>query len=174
MINDFRHEDGDKLFRQVRSIVKNIAALKRRATAADVPVVYVNDNFKKWHDSFATTIGHVHESSEEGRQMIETLLPGPTDYYILKPHRSGFYKTPLSILLGELGTDELIIAGAATDMCVFSTAHDAHMRDYKLRVPRDCTTANTNKHRHQALDLMARVLDADTSPSKTIIFKKNA
>jgi nicotinamidase-related amidase len=173
MINDFRHEDGDKLFRQVLPVAKTLAALKARARASGVPVIYVNDNFKQWHDSFGTTIGHVQDSSEEGRQIVETLRPGSTDYYILKPHRSGFYKTPLGVLLKELGADELIIAGAATDMCILSTAHDAHMRDYKLRIPRDCTAAITNKHRDQALDLMERVLHANTSPSSTISFKKS-
>jgi len=168
MINDFQHEDGEKLFQQVLPVARKIGALKQRANAAGVPVIFVNDNFKKWHDSFQTTMRHVEENSDEGKRMIEILEPREDDYYVLKPHRSGFYKTPLGVLLGDLGSEELIITGSATDMCVLSTAHDAQMRKYKLRVPSDCTAALKNEYRDQALDLMERVLEADTSPSEKI------
>ena len=170
MINDFQHEDGGQLYRQVLPVAEKIAELKRRAHVADAPVIFVNDNFKKWHDSFNTTIRHVEESSDEGKRMVEILQPTEEDYYVLKPHRSAFYKTPLGVLLEELDVEELIITGSATDMCVLSTAHDAQMRKYKLRVPRDCTASIKNEHKDQALDLMARVLDADVSPSDQIEF----
>ena len=170
MINDFQHEDGNTLFKNVLPVAERIAELKKRANAGDVPVIFVNDNFKKWHDSFHTTIRHVEESSEEGRRMVQILKPSEEDYFVLKPHRSGFYKTPLGVLLGELDVDELIITGSATDMCVLSTAHDAQMRKYKLRVPRDCTAAIKDEHRDQALDLMERVLETDTTESDKIRF----
>ena len=170
MINDFQHEDGEQLFERVLPIARNIASLRERAHAAGVPVIYVNDNFQNWHDTFQSTIEHVEKSSDEGRRIVELLRPAKEDYYVLKPHRSGFYKTPLGVLLDELDVDELIITGAATDMCVLSTAHDAQMREYKLRVPSDTTTALKDEYRDQALDLMKRVLDADASPSATIEF----
>jgi nicotinamidase-related amidase len=168
MINDFRHENGRELFGQVLPIVDSIRQLKQRANDAGIPVIYVNDNFRHWHDTFETTIAHVEKRSDEGRRVVEILRPGGDDYYILKPHRSGFYKTPLGVLLDELGVEELIITGAATDMCVLSTAHDAQMRKYKLRVPRDTTAALKDEYRDQALELMSRVLDADISNSNSI------
>lgn len=170
MINDFKHEDGPELFKQVIPIAENIAYLKKCANEAGVPVVYVNDNFRHWHDTFETTMDHVEKSSEEGERIVEILRPEKDDFYILKPHRSGFYKTPLGVLLSELEIDELIITGASTDMCVLSTAHDAQMRDYKIRVPSDATAAIKNEHRDQALELMERVLEADTAPIQTIEF----
>lgn len=170
MINDFQHENGEQLFEQVLPIAKKIKKIKERANAANVPVIYVNDNFKHWHDTFDSTMEHVEKSSDEGRQIVALLRPASDDYYVLKPHRSGFYKTPLGVLLDELGVEELIITGATTDMCVLSTAHDAQMRKYKLRVPSDCTGAVKVEHHVQALDLMRRVLDADTRPSTAITF----
>jgi len=170
MINDFRHDHGDELFQNALSVAEKIKALKERANAAAVPVIYVNDNFQHWHDTFQSTIDHVEKSSDEGRQIVELLRPTPKDYYVLKPHRSGFYKTPLGVLLEDLDVDEVIVTGASTDMCVLSTAHDAQMRNYKLRVPRDTTAAIKNEYRDQALDLMTRVLEADTTSSSEIDF----
>jgi len=170
MINDFRHQDGEQLFEQVLPVAKKIRQLKQRANAAGVPVIYVNDNFQQWHDTFQTTIEHVERSSPEGREIVEMLRPKTDDYYVLKPHRSAFYKTPLRVLLDKLDIDELIITGASTDMCILSTANDAQMRKYKLRVPCDTTGAIKDEHRDQALDLMTRVLDADTSSSDKIAF----
>jgi len=169
MINDFQHEDGEQLFKQVLPVARKIKELKARAGAAGIPVIYVNDNFQHWHDTFQSTIEHVSRT-DEGRQVVELLRPEKEDYYVLKPHRSGFYKTPLGVLLDELDIDELIITGSTTDMCVLSTAHDAQMRKYKLRVPRDTTNALTDEYRDQSLDLMSRVLEADTSSSYEIHF----
>ena len=170
MINDFQHEDGGELFNRVLPAAVKIRELKRRANEADVPVIYVNDNFQEWHDTFESTIEHVAETSREGKQIVDLLRPAKKDYYILKPQRSGFYKTPLRVLLDDLDVNELIITGASTDMCVLSTAHDAQMRGYKVRVPRDTTAALRNEYCDQALALMKRVLDADTSPSAEIEF----
>lgn len=170
MINDFQHDNGKQLFKQVLPIAQRIKELKVRAKAAGLPVIYVNDNFKHWRDTFESAIKHAEESSDEGRQIVALLRPDDDDYNMLKPHRSGFYKTPLGVLLDELDVDELIITGATTDMCVLSTAHDAQMRKYRIRVPRDTTAALDDKYRDQALDLMERVLDADIAPSDTIEF----
>jgi nicotinamidase-related amidase len=170
MINDFQHENGRQLFDQVMPIAGRVKKFKERANAAGVPVIYVNDNFRHWHGTFESTIEHVEKNSDEGRQIVEMLRPEKQDYYVLKPHRSGFYKTPLGVLLDQLEIDELIVAGASTDMCILSTAHDAQMRGYKIRVPSDCTAAVKDEHRDQALDLIARVLDADISLSDEIEF----
>jgi nicotinamidase-related amidase len=170
MINDFRFAKGDELFRRALPAARNIVRLRSRAHAAGVPVVYVNDNFAKWHDTFQTTIETIERASERGNKMVSLMRPEKDDYYVLKPDRSGFYKTPLEVLLADLGVGHLIITGVTTDMCVLFTAHDAHMRDLKVAVPSDCTTAVRQAHKTQALDLLRRVADADTRPSRTVRF----
>ena len=172
MINDFRFAEGDKLFRRTLPVAKAIVHLRARAYDAGVPVVYVNDNFAKWHDTFETTVKSIKNASEEGREIVSLLRPAKQDYYVLKPNRSGFYKTPLEILLEDLGVKDVIITGVTTDMCVLFTAHDAHMRKLGVAVPSDCTTAITTAHKRQALDLLGRVTDADTRPSRNIRFRK--
>ena len=52
-------------------------------------------------------------------------MPDDDDYFVLKPKHSGFYATPLELLLRYLKVDELIITGIAGDNCVLFTAADA-------------------------------------------------
>ena len=63
--------------------------------------------------------------------------------FVLKPKHSGFYCTPLEILLDHLQAEKLILAGFAGNICVLFTANDAYMRNYDLIVPRDCIGSNT-------------------------------
>lgn len=173
MINDFEFEDGPKLFRRALPVAKAIVKLRTRALRAGVPVVYVNDNFAKWHDTFQTTIETIEQASDAGREMVAMLRPEKQDYYILKPDRSGFYETPLELLLEDLGVREVIITGVTTDICVLFTAHDAHMRGLGVRVPSDCTTATTDAYKRQGLDLLERVADADTRASEGVRFRRS-
>ena len=42
-------EEGKQLLKQALPMARRIAILKRRAKAASVPIIYVNDNFGHWH-----------------------------------------------------------------------------------------------------------------------------
>jgi nicotinamidase-related amidase len=53
---------------------------------------------------------------------------------------------------------------------VHYTASDAHMRGYKVVVPRDCTASNTEQLTEQALEQMGLVASASTEDSSTIDF----
>ena len=48
VINDLEFPEGDQLFRHARPMADRLAAFKRRAKEAGVPVVYVNANFGRW------------------------------------------------------------------------------------------------------------------------------
>ena len=69
-----------------------------------------------------------------GRDVVLRLLPKKEDYFILKPKHSGFFATSLVPLLEFLKVDRLILAGIATNLCVFFTAHDVHMHEYGITV----------------------------------------
>jgi nicotinamidase-related amidase len=45
VINDMEFEEGKQLFKQALPMARKIAALKSRASSAQVPIIYVNDNF---------------------------------------------------------------------------------------------------------------------------------
>jgi nicotinamidase-related amidase len=169
MIQKFDHDDGEELFKNALPAADNTSRLKGKAAASNIPVIYVNDNFGDWKHDFKATV-EAARGSERGKQIVELIEPGPNDYHVLKPQHSGFFSTPLDVLLASLKASTLILTGVATDICILATAHDAYMRGFELIVPGDCTAATTNDQKSTALDLLSRIVKANTGPSVDIDF----
>jgi nicotinamidase-related amidase len=159
VINAFDFPEGEEFLRLALPAAKNIAALKKRASDAGIPSIYVNDNFGRWRSDFKKIVAHCRES--RGKPFVELLLPHEDDYFVLKPKNSGFYSTTLDLVLTHLGARNLIITGIQGNNCVLFTANDAYVRDYKLFVPADCTASNTAEENEHALAQMQNVLKAD-------------
>ena len=170
MISDFDFEDGDKLYRQASAIANNIADLKKRARKAKVPVIYLNDNYGRWNEDFASFVENIRENSPKGREIIDVLEPQDDDLFILKPQRSGFYGTSLGVLLLSMEASKIILTGVTTDICILFTAHDAYMRGYHVQIPEDCSGAVDPGHHEQAIKFLKRVADADVKSGENIEF----
>ena len=168
VINDLEFPGGDILAQHALPAAKHIARLKERATRAGIPTIYVNDNFGKWRSDFRTLVSHCIDDDTRGRPIADILKPQPEDYFVLKPKQSGFYSTTLDLLLQHLGARTLIIAGFTGDICILFTAIDAHIRDYRLVLPRDCIVSKDMSENERILDYMKRVLEADIRPSNEI------
>jgi nicotinamidase-related amidase len=168
MISDFAFEGGDTLLEAALPVAERLAELKRRARSAEVPVVYVNDNYGKWRSDFKQQVDHVLDGTPG--QAIATLLhPESDDYFVLKPKHSGFYATPLGLLLEYLGAKTLVLTGVRTESCVLFTANDAYMREYRLVVPPD-GAATFNADHATALRVMKRDMGARLTPCAEIDF----
>jgi nicotinamidase-related amidase len=168
VINDLEFDGGDALLAQALPMAERLAALKRRARAAGVPAVYVNDNFGRWRSDLRTLLAHCRRDGVRGRPLVERLVPEPDDYFVLKPKHSGFFSTTLDTLLTYLGARTLVLTGLTADNCVLFTASDAYLRDFRLVVPRDCVASIDPRHTGQALDHMHRVLKADVTASTAL------
>jgi nicotinamidase-related amidase len=107
-----------------------------------------------------------------GRRIVEALRPEVDDYFVLKPKQSGFFGTPLSILLEYLQARTLILTGVAGNNCILFTAHDAYLRNFQIIVPPDCIASETKRDNLEAIDQMRRVLKADTRVSTKIRFSR--
>ncbi len=165
VINDFQFEGYENLLEPAKPAARRIAELKRRAREAGIPVIYVNDNFGRWQCDFAKQIERCLSDGCPGNEVVRLLRPGPDDYFVLKPKHSGFFCTSLDVLLADLGSGTLILAGFAGDNCVVHTAADAHMRDYGLIVPADCIASETPEGNRAALEHMRSHMHAEVSPS---------
>ena len=165
VINDLEFEDGELLLPHALAMAERIAALKARTQAANMPSIYVNDNFGQWRSDFGHLVDHCLKDNVRGEPIVQLLKPNKDDYFVLKPKHSGFYLTTLELLLEYLGAKTLILTGLAGDICVLFTANDAYMRDYKLHIPADCVASNTEESNQRALQIMQRALKADTTLS---------
>jgi nicotinamidase-related amidase len=162
LINPMDFEGGQALFRHAMQAAGRIVELGRRARAAGVPVIYVNDNFDCWHLGFRELVDHIRQRDQRGRVLADLLAPDPTtDHFVLKPLHSAFFQTGLEVLLKRLDAGTLILTGVATEICVFFTANDAYMRGHRVIVPADCVASEHDGDRLNALHLMQRVLNAD-------------
>jgi nicotinamidase-related amidase len=171
VINDLEFESGAELLRHALPMAERLAELKRRAKAAGVPVIYVNDNFGKWQSDFKRILEHCLEEDVRGRPVAELLQPEEDDYFVLKPKHSGFFSTTLDILLDYLGARTLILTGLTGDICVLFTAHDAYMRDFNLVIPADCVASNDPEENEHTLRKMKTLMDADIRPAAEVDFE---
>ncbi len=168
LINDLEFPEGEQLLAETLPILPRIVALKRRAKAAGIPAIYVNDNFGRWQSNFNTHVEHCLQDGVRGRPLAQQLQPADDDYFVLKPKHSGFFSTSLDILLDYLQVETLILTGIAGNICVLFTANDAYLRDFHILAPGDCVASNTAAENEQALAMMHKVLKADIRPASEI------
>ena len=168
MINEFAFDGAERLLPAAMGAAERIVALKRRLKGAGVPTIYINDNFGKWQSDFRKLVKRCLEPSCPGKAIVEMIGPGEDDYFVLKPKHSGFFATPLEVLLEFLGTRRLILTGIAGNSCVLYTAGDAYMRHFELIVPADCVASATAEENAWALEHLHAMLKADVRPSTAL------
>ena len=171
VINDFDFEDGRRVLADALPIAPRIRRLKQLARGAGIATVYVNDNFGRWRSDFRTLVAHCLRAGARGRAVTRLLRPDRRDYFVLKPKHSAFHSTTLDLLLEHLGARTLILTGLLADSCILLTAHEAHMRGYRVVVPEDCVAARQPEDWRRALAVMRRALDADTRPVEAMDVK---
>jgi nicotinamidase-related amidase len=172
VINDLAFEGSETLVAQAEPMAVRLAALKKRAAAAGVPCIYVNDNFGQWRSDFRQTVAHCTARSSPGRVVSQRLKPTAHDYFVLKPKHSGFFDTTLDTLLDALRIRRIVLSGIAGNICVLFTANDAYMRDFKLYAPADCIVSNTAADNDHALHQIRTVLKGNLTPSARLRFRR--
>jgi nicotinamidase-related amidase len=172
VINDLDFDGSAALVAQAERMSTRVAALKRRASAAGIPSIYVNDNFGQWRSDFRHTVAHCTAKSSPGCVVSRRLRPTGRDYFVLKPRHSGFYGTTLDTLLERLHTRRVMLTGIAGNICVLFTANDAYMRGLHILAPADCIVSNTAADNHQALRQIELVLKGNIATSDRLRFRQ--
>lgn len=176
IINRLEFPGNELMVAQAPTLATTLARVKKAAENAGTPVIYLNDNYNNWHANFNELLHEALEKDSPGRVLAQKLKPGESDYFVLKPMHSGFYGTPLQILLNKLGVKRLILTGLAADICVMYTANDAYMRGFKLTVVEDGVLANSETDKITALGKMKTLLKARVVSADAVIssLKKGA
>ena len=163
MLNTLDFPEGDQLKRQALPIAKNILSLKKSFKQKKAAVIYVNDNFGKWHADWKQVFQICADKDSKGKDLAEILKPEEDDFFILKPRHSGFYNTNLETLLEDLQIKHLVITGIAGNICVLFTVNEAHMRGYDVWMPKNCVASNTKKENDFAIQQVSNSLKIRTS-----------
>jgi nicotinamidase-related amidase len=163
VITTFQFPDGDATLQHALVIRNALVKLKMRARQANIPVLYINDNFGDWRSEKEVLMGRCLEA--KGREFVRPLLPDGEDYFVLKPMHSAFYMTPLEVLLQHLQVETLILTGLTSNSCITVTAHDANMREFEIYVPPDCSCARNSEEHIQALGQLEAMAGANIKRS---------
>jgi nicotinamidase-related amidase len=138
VITTFEHEDGDRLLDSMKDSVPALVRALAHARGR-IAVVYVNDADGHW-DGDAS--GHVARAlAGKGGEILRDVMPQTGDRVLFKPNYSAFDGTALGHLLASLEVTRVVLAGAATEMCVAQTGIAARTRGIQVTVLRDaCAT----------------------------------
>jgi isochorismatase family protein len=85
VVNHFEFPGGKQTLRRALPIAPRLARLKQRAAKAHIPVIYVNDNFGKWHSDASKLVAYCLRPGCTGKPFVELIKPAEEDYCILKP-----------------------------------------------------------------------------------------
>ena len=158
VINDFRHEGGDKLLESFEERHGALVSALEGARAKGVPVIYANDNFGVWDGNGPRLV----EGALSGKagDLVEQIAPSPDDRFVVKPRYSAFDHTPLVLILRELEIERILLAGAATEMCVVQTAIDAKEEGFKVSILADACATTDPEIEELALRYAAEIVGA--------------
>jgi nicotinamidase-related amidase len=159
MLNPYDHPDAAELAEHVANALPGVEALLRRAGEADAPIVYVNDNYGDWNSSSE----ELARSAMDGKhpELVEPILPGEGQSFVVKARHSTFYETPLEYLLDQMGVGRLVFCGQVTEQCILYSALDAYVRHFDVVIATDAVAAIHDDLGEAALTMMERNMSAE-------------
>jgi nicotinamidase-related amidase len=159
VLNDFRHEDGEKLLASFRERHPALLAAIEEARAAEIPVVYANDNRGVWDGDRGRLVAEAVEQGLGG-ELVEAIAPREGDRFVVKPRYSAFDHTPLELILRDLEVERVLLAGTATEGCVVQTAIDGRELGFKITVLADACASPDGRLEQVALTYLEEVVGA--------------
>lgn len=158
LLQRFDHEDGDALLASLRARLPGLVGALDRARAAGMPVLYVNDLDGRWDSNAPALVRDALDGP--GGDVLAEVAPREGDRMLLKPRYSIFDHTPLVVLLRELEVERLLLAGAATEMCVVQSAIDARELGFKVSILAGACATTDPELERLAFEYAERVVGA--------------
>ena len=135
MLNRYEHEDADQLIGSVHEALPAIRRLLQRASDAETPIVYVNDNHGDWSAGRPELCQRALDGPHPS--LVEPIVPDGDMAFLVKARHSIFYETQLDYMLRDRDIQRIILTGQVTEQCILYSALDAYVRHYSIVVPRD-------------------------------------
>jgi ureidoacrylate peracid hydrolase len=153
MLNEFCKEGGAMVLPGSERLFPAQRAVISAAREKDARVIWVVDIHRaglRRDREWLKRSPHCVEGSW-GAEIVEQLAPLSSEMRILKHRYSGFFQTDLDLVLKDLASDQLVIFGVVTNICVRSTVHDAFFHGYTVIVPEDCCAATGPREQESSL-----------------------
>jgi nicotinamidase-related amidase len=132
VLNDFEHEDGERLLDSLRARQSGLTDAVEKARANGTPVVYVNDHLGDWSAGRQSLV----ERAERGKGggILNVVMPLPSEALLVKARYSAFDHTAQELLLRELGAERILLAGGSTEGCIVQTGIDGRELGFKVTI----------------------------------------
>ena len=99
-------------------------------------------------------------SNRHGYDIVDEIAPSPKDLVIYKQKPSGFFGTPMTGYLTQLGCDSVVVTGTTTSGCVRATVVDAFSYNYRVAIVEEgCFDRSQASHAMTLCDLGAKYAD---------------
>lgn len=158
--------DSRSLRRNAPKAVPAIARLIERARAANIPVIYVDDQHGRWTGNAG---GFVAATHREGLgSLLDPILPGPHDPVVLRARPSAFDRSALEDLLHDRGVRRLVLTGQIAEQSILYSALDATVRRFRVVVPEDALVGIDSSLVTAALRMMDRNMRAEITTADAV------
>ena len=162
VINDLAFDGSEALVAQAEPMALRLAALKRRASAAGMPAIYINDNFGQWRSDFRKTVAHC----------IVTLVAGTSRVPASEAHLARLLRAEAQAL-GLLRHDARHVARDAPDPSRDSDRHRGQYlralhRERRLHArPQDLRACRLHRLEHGGRQRSRAAPDCDRAQRRT-------
>ncbi len=139
---------------QLDMVTENAKTIIEQCRQMNIPIIYTRQINR--HDGVGLPINDpialtgkpkFYCSDTDAIEIIDALAPKADDLVIDKYRWSGFYETPLDLMLKSLKVEDLIIGGLVTDGCLMTSVFDGFFKDYRIHLVKDlCSTTNEGAH----------------------------
>jgi maleamate amidohydrolase len=166
--NAFFDPRGAFYFPGIEAVIDPLREVLAAARAGGRLVVHARE---RHHPGLADFEGQKLPVHCVGDQFDVLPFPGfeelPGEPVIPKRRYSAFFATELALLLREQGTEQVIVAGVKTNVCIRATVQDAFAHGFQPIVVRGTIDSNRRNLHEAALEDIARyfgeVIDLETA-----------
>jgi nicotinamidase/pyrazinamidase len=148
-----------------RAIIPAMRAMLERERDEGSLIVFLADTHAPDDREFAMFPPHCVEGTEECEVVPELADLAASAMIVPKRRYSGFFDTPLEIILRDREVQEVVVVGVMTDICVLHTTADLRNRDYPTTVLTDCVASFDQEQHKFALRHIGTILGARLEPS---------
>ncbi len=148
-----------------RAIVPVMRAYLDRERDAGSLLVFLADTHDPDDKEFQMFPAHCVRGTAEVEIVPELADLAATAIVVPKRRYSGFFDTPLEIILRDRDVTEVVVVGVMTDICVLHTTADLRNRDYPTTVVSDCVASFDPQQHAFALHHVGAILGARVAAS---------